>query len=145
LISLENFKGFVKEEDHKYSKVIQDGVEKQSLDIFSDLEPNDILFIDSSHVWKEGSDVDFLIFKVLPILERGVIIQFHDIFYPEWKSSKRREWNEGLLIKELLETVDDFKILLFNNFLGKFCSYNVERIIPEFLKSPGGSLWLRKE
>ena len=52
------------------------------MEVFDRLEANDVLFIDSSHVAKVGSDVTFILLRVLPRLKPGVIIHFHDIFYP---------------------------------------------------------------
>lgn len=49
---------------------------------FLNLSANDILFIDSSHVSKAGSDVNQLVFEVLPELQSGVYVHFHDVFYP---------------------------------------------------------------
>jgi predicted O-methyltransferase YrrM len=55
----------------------------QDIDIafFKQLDSNDILFIDSSHISKVLSDLNFIIFEVLPALKRGVYIHFHDIFF----------------------------------------------------------------
>jgi methyltransferase family protein len=50
---------------------------------FAQLEEGDILFIDSSHQLKPGSDVEFLLQKVLPRLAKRVRIHFHDIFLPD--------------------------------------------------------------
>ena len=52
------------------------------MSVFEKLEENDILFIDSSHVSKMDSDVNFLFFEILPRLKSGVYIHFHDVFYP---------------------------------------------------------------
>jgi predicted O-methyltransferase YrrM len=52
------------------------------LDRYLELESNDVLFVDSSHVVKTGSDVNFLILEVLPRLRPGVVVHFHDIFLP---------------------------------------------------------------
>lgn len=49
---------------------------------FRALEANDILFIDSTHVAKIGSDVNYLFAEILPALRPGVYVHFHDIFYP---------------------------------------------------------------
>ena len=54
---------------------------------FTALGVGDILFIDSSHVLKAGSDVQYLLDRVLPVLAPGVLVHFHDVFYP---SSTRR-------------------------------------------------------
>jgi hypothetical protein len=56
----------------------------QSLDIkeFDSLGPGSLLFIDSSHTVKTGSDTNYLILEVLPRLRPGVIVHFHDIYLP---------------------------------------------------------------
>ncbi len=46
-------------------------VQGMSLDIYKALEANDILFIDSTHVLKTGSDVHFELFHILPVLKSG--------------------------------------------------------------------------
>ena len=51
--------------------------------LFQELEDRDILFIDSSHQLKPGSDVEFLLERALPCLARGVRVHFHDIFLPD--------------------------------------------------------------
>ncbi|MGH7269397.1 MAG: class I SAM-dependent methyltransferase, partial [Polyangiaceae bacterium] len=55
-------------------------VQHVPLDIFTGLGQNDVLFVDSSHVAKTGSDVTHLVLNVLPALKPGVIVHFHDIF-----------------------------------------------------------------
>ena len=51
--------------------------------LFAGLEERDILFIDSSHQLKPGSDVEYLLQKALPRLAKGVRVHFHDIFLPD--------------------------------------------------------------
>jgi len=68
----------------------------------STLEANDILFIDSTHVAKAGSDVNFHLFEVLPNLAPDVLIHFHDVFYPfeypeSWFFDENRSWNENYM------------------------------------------------
>ncbi len=58
-------------------------VQACALGLFESLAPGDILFIDSSHQLKPGSDVEFLFDRVLPRLASGVRIHFHDIFLPD--------------------------------------------------------------
>lgn len=55
----------------------------QRVAAFPALGPGDILFIDSSHQLKPGSDVDFLLNAVLPLIPPGVRVHFHDIFLPD--------------------------------------------------------------
>lgn len=78
---------------------------------FTSLQPNDILFIDSSHVMKLGSDVSFLFFEVLPRLAPGVLIHLHDIAWPfEYPVGHYQHgwaWNEAHALRLLLPTVPD--------------------------------------
>jgi predicted O-methyltransferase YrrM len=50
---------------------------------FLELAAGDVLFIDSSHTVKRGSEVNYLVLEVLPRLASGVVVHFHDIFFPE--------------------------------------------------------------
>ena len=101
--------------------LIEDYVQNTDPAIYSDLEANDILFVDSSHVSKHGSDVNHIVFNILPLLKPGVIIHFHDIFYPfdypaEWLR-QGRFWNEAYLLRAFLQFNNDFEILLFPSML----------------------------
>ncbi len=62
--------------------VIKKKVQDIPLSQFARLEPNDILFVDSTHIMKTGSDVNYELFHILPALNDGVLIHFHDIHYP---------------------------------------------------------------
>lgn len=71
---------------------------------FAGLEAGDILSIDSSHVLMPGSDVDFLLNRVLPALPAGVHVHFHDIFLPDpypadwdWRGYNEQNAVAGLL------------------------------------------------
>lgn len=78
-------------------KKVQD-VDRQ---IFKELKSGDILFIDSSHIYSKGSDVEHLIENIIPSLNPGVLVHFHDYFgengYPEsWKEMpEMKGWNEN--------------------------------------------------
>jgi hypothetical protein len=58
-------------------------VQQAGLAPFRALAAGDILSIDSGHVLMPGSDVDFLLNAVLPVLPAGVLVHFHDIFLPD--------------------------------------------------------------
>lgn len=83
------------------TQLIQEKVEDVPLSVYDSLECGDVLFIDSSHVSKTGSDVNHIYFEILPRLKRGVIIHIHDIFLPfdykkEWVLEEKRSWNEHI-------------------------------------------------
>ena len=63
-------------------QIIPQEVQTVPMQVFLNLEAGDLLFIDSSHTVKPGSDVNYLILEVLPRLKPGVIVHFHDIFLP---------------------------------------------------------------
>src|SRR5207253_2556327 len=64
------------------TRLIESPVQKVELSEFDGLERNDILFIDSSHVSKIGSDVNYEVLEILPRLQSGVVIHIHDVFIP---------------------------------------------------------------
>jgi hypothetical protein len=51
-------------------------------DRFEALGSGDVLFVDTNHVVKLGSEVNWLVLEVLPRLAPGVWIHFHDIHLP---------------------------------------------------------------
>lgn len=119
------------------------------LGIFRTLEPNDILFIDSTHVLKAGSDVCRLLFEVLPALAPGVIVHVHDIFWPfEYPSNwleEGRAWNEAYALRAFLQYNRCFSILLFTNYLVHRDQAWFQRHAPTVLRNAGGSIWLRRD
>jgi hypothetical protein len=116
--------------------------------VFAQLGENDILFIDSTHVSKTGSDVNWMFFEILPALRPGVHVHIHDIFYPfeypkEWVTGGR-SWNETYVLRAFLQYNDNFRIILMNTFLEYFHEPWFAEKMPLCLKNTGGSIWLRR-
>jgi predicted O-methyltransferase YrrM len=134
--------------DQEVSTIIEKDLQDVSLEIFASLKENDILFIDSTHVCKTGSDLNYLFFQILPALNKGVIIHFHDVFnsfeYPRQWVLGGRNWNENYLLRAFLMYNHAFKILLFNEYL--FNNYHKELInaFPFQDLTTGGSIYLIK-
>jgi predicted O-methyltransferase YrrM len=127
--------------------VIPERLQDMDLSLFDMLNTNDILFIDSTHVSKINSDVNKIFFEVLPRLKPGVIIHFHDIFWPfiyppDWLVGGRA-WNEVYLLRSFLQYNDSFELLLFSDFIHKTTEWFSENM-PLTLKSTGGNIWLRR-
>jgi hypothetical protein len=83
--------------------IIEARVQDVDPSIFQSLEAQDICFIDSSHVSRLDSDVNWLLFRVLPTLKPGVAVHLHDIFLPYeyprlWVKDRRWFWNEQYLL-----------------------------------------------
>ena len=103
-------------------ELIQKRVEEIDTSFFACLEPNDILFIDSSHTVKFGSDVCYEMLEILPALNSGVWIHIHDIFLPndypaEWLLKRRLALNEQYLLEAFLAFSSAFSIRLANHLL----------------------------
>src|SRR4030095_14584076 len=95
--------GLLTEEDMERVRIETNPVQRVDPTIFDSLEANDILFIDSSHIAKIGSDLLYIIFYVIPSLKKGVIIHFHDVLwpfeYPEKWLQEGRAWNEAYFLR----------------------------------------------
>ena len=134
--------------DKSKAEIVQKPIQEIKLEKFHSLEKNDILFLDTSHICKTGSDLNYDVFEILPSLNKGVIIHIHDIFYPfeypkEWVL-KQKAYNEAYLIRSFLMYNDSFEIILFPNYLMKIKETWFKKNMPNCLKNSGGSLWLRK-
>ncbi len=108
--------------------LIKEPVETIDINLFKSLEKDDILFIDSSHVCKIGSDVNYEILEILPILQQGVFIHFHDIDlpyeYPKTYATKpnfRMFWTESYLLQAFLSFNSAFEVYLPMKYIhGKY-------------------------
>jgi hypothetical protein len=83
---------------------------------FNQLRENDILFIDSSHALKIGSDVQYEYLEILPRLNNGVIVHAHNIYLPsEYSKEQILEmhifWTEQYLLQAFLSFNDSFEVL----------------------------------
>jgi hypothetical protein len=113
------------------------------------LERNDILFIDSTHVAKVGSDVVHLALELLPRLAPGVLVHIHDIYLP-WSyprgfvEERGYYWNEQYVVQALLSGSRDFEIMLSTHWLGREHGTLVRELLPDAVPEEGGSLWLRR-
>ena len=92
--------------------------------------------------------MNYILFDILPVLKSGVLIHFHDIFYPfeypkEWVLSGRN-WNEDYFLKAFLMYNNKFEIRLFSDYMHK---HHKEAFIdmPLSYKNPGGNLWIEKK
>jgi hypothetical protein len=122
-------------------------VQETRLSHFLSLGAGDLLFIDSSHVAKTGSDLLFLMFEVLPRLSNGVFVHFHDCFWPfeypeSWAVSQNRSWNELYLLRAFLMYNRMFDVVFFNHYFYHQHTDRCRSSAPIFSKNPGGGLWL---
>ncbi|MGI8640396.1 MAG: class I SAM-dependent methyltransferase [Pyrinomonadaceae bacterium] len=139
----------IKEEDQTAMSIIPSKLQDVNLETFSALAAGDILFVDSTHISKLASDVNRILFEILPALNSGVFIHFHDIHYPfeyipEWVE-QNRAWNEAYLLRAFLQYNEAFEIVFFNTYLEHSYPERFIKDMPLCMKNVGGSIWLRKK
>jgi predicted O-methyltransferase YrrM len=125
------------------SKLISREVQDVPLSEFQKLQSNDILFIDSSHVLKIGSDVQYEYLEILPRLNKGVLVHFHDIFLPaeynrDWILKNHVFWNEQYLLQSFLTFNECFEVL----WAGKYMRLSYPKALKEaFSSNAQGEQW----
>jgi predicted O-methyltransferase YrrM len=137
--------GLMRPEDKARVNLIAKPVQDVPVETFARLESGDVLFIDSTHVAKAGSDVLWLFLRVLPRLAEGVVVHVHDVFWPfEYPAHWLREgrsWNEDYLLNAFLCHNDAWRIELFSSWLW----HRYPDLVPEALRgSQPGAIWLRR-
>ena len=128
--------------------LIERRVQEVPLEAFAALGAGDVLFIDSSHVSKIGSDVNRLYFDVLPALAPGVLIHIHDVAgnleYPREWLDEGRAWNEQYLLRAFLMHNAAYRVELFTGWLFNTRHAWFRERMPLCARGGGGQLWLRK-
>jgi hypothetical protein len=140
--------GLLRPEDQKRFTLKSQFIQDVPIEVFTELEAGDILFIDTSHVSKVGSDVNHIFFQILPRIKSGVYIHFHDIWYPfeypkDWLH-RGMFWNEAYMLRALLSLNPAFRIILFNNYLLHTMAECIKSDLPLCFEEPGASIWLQR-
>lgn len=137
-------------------------VQELPVEFFRTLESGDLLFIDSTHTVKTGSDTVYLLLEILPRLNPGVIVHLHDIYLPYLY---RRDvlhnyfdWQETSLLLALLKGNRNLQTLCCLSALHYRAQSAFRQILPDYtpqadtsggLAPPGApghfpsSFWLR--
>ena len=102
--------------------VLREKLEDVDYSLFEQLNTNDILFIDSSHIIRPQGDVLKEYLEILPRLKAGVYVHVHDVFTPkdykdDWIYDEVKLWNEQYLLEAFLTGNKNFRIIGALNFL----------------------------
>lgn len=123
-------------------------VQDVSFDVFESLVDGDILFIDSSHVSRPGSDLNHIIFEILPKLASGVWIHFHDVFwpfeYPEDWIRRGFSWNEAYLLRAFLMFNSDFEVAFWAPYAAALNLNCIGSSLMRFDLQHNASIWIRR-
>jgi predicted O-methyltransferase YrrM len=132
------------------TELVQQPVQQVPVEFFEQLGKNDLLFIDSSHVSKIGSDVNYLILEVLPRLRPGVLVHFHDIFFPNEYPRERVVqnhwfWNEQYILQAFLALNIGYEVVLATHYLYRNYPERMRAAFPHaYPTAGGGSVWIRR-
>jgi hypothetical protein len=130
-------------------RLIEQRVQDVPMKLFTELDADDVLFVDTSHVLKLQGDVEHEILRILPSLKMGVWIHFHDVFtpydYPEDWLTKPTPFvgNEQYILEALLSGGDRYRIELPLYLIWKENFGALKSVFPRGSTRPQG-FWIRK-
>ena len=139
--------------------IIAKQVQDVEVSFFGQLQKDDVLFIDSSHVLKIDGDVPFLYLEVLPTLNVGVVVHIHDVPFPYnipyppqlWVFSQEWPmlWNEAMVVQAFLSFNRNFRVIMSTPLIRYFDEDFLRKSIPTYEsieQNPNtfSSLWLRR-
>lgn len=119
------------------------------LEVFDALEAGDVLFVDTTHTVKTGSDVNRIVLDVLPRLAPGVVVHFHDIFIP-WEYHRHWiegefKWNEQYLLQAFLSMNPGYEVLASSQALVREGREAISPLVPQLRAgSAPSALWIRR-
>ncbi len=111
-------------------------------------EDGDILFIDSTHTVKTGSDCLHLYLRVLPRLQSDLFIHVHDVFLPygmplQWGMEKHYHWTEQYLLLAYMIGNPRCSVIFGSNFAKHQLPEELEGFMHGYYPGGGCSLWFR--
>lgn len=139
-------------------EIVAAQVQDVNLSLF-DVQPGDVLFIDSSHILKIDGDVPFIYLELLPQLNAGAVVHIHDVPFPYnipyppalWVFGRQWPmlWNEAMVVQAFLCGNRDFRIAMSTPLIRYYDEPFLRSRIPFYEsvdENPNtfSSLWLKK-
>ena len=132
--------------------IMREDVRAVPADVFGALAADDVLFIDTSHVLKTGSDVQHLYLEVIPRLAVGCLVHIHDIFLPreyprDWYTQSLRSPNEQYLLQAFLAFNDAFEVLWSSSHMHEHHGDRLSGLFHGYDPTSarqGASFWIRR-
>jgi predicted O-methyltransferase YrrM len=125
-------------------------LQQAPLSLFENLDANDVLFFDGSHLLHANSDVQWFFMEVLPRLKKGVVLQVHDVYlpydYPQ-NMCDRLYAEQYMLATMLLSNPGRYEILAANFYMSE--DDELKQVLEPLWKElpgvekHGGSFWMR--
>lgn len=105
-------------------------------ELFAELTAGDLLFLDSTHVVKAGSELARLYLDILPALPEGVVVHIHDIYLPylhsPWILSDFWDWQESALLAALLTHNPRLEVLCCESALHDAMPDRLGAVLPDY-------------
>ncbi len=144
-----------------YAAVVYDGlpglerlhavpVQEVPTSAFEELQAGDVLFVDTTHTVKAGSDVNFIVLHVLPRLKPGVVVHIHDVFLPfeyprDFADKYGLYWNEQYLVQAFLSMNPGYEVVLSGAALTRLRTSDFLSRVPPGVPAEGsGAFWVRR-
>ena len=128
--------------------LIKRKAENTEPELLLSLEAGDMVFVDSSHVVRQGGDVNWFFLEILPQLRDGVLVHIHDIHFPfdypsELISRRNVYWTEQYLLHCYLLKNSIDEVLFSSRYSAHVFPAETRAAFPCVEKLDGGSLWIR--
>jgi len=125
-------KGELREIQDEDFELIDRKLQEVAIDLLSTA---DLLFIDSSHVNKINSDVNYEILKIIPKLKVGSLVHWHDIVIPtdywkEWIDDGNMFWNESYIVHSFMLFNESFKTIWAARYMQLNYFNEMQQIFP---------------
>lgn len=140
------------EVDQLPNRILRQPFKNIDFDFASELNANDVLYVDNSHRILPNSDSTVFFLEILPRLKRGVIVHIHDIYlpydYPKFMCNRFYSEQYGLAMF-LLANPQKYEPILPNYFisedkeLSKMISPIWDHENLKNVERHGGSFWIR--
>jgi predicted O-methyltransferase YrrM len=151
LIALEPYPSEALRRNPDVTQLIERRVQDVSLDMFTELGRNDMLFIDSSHTVVTGGDVVRELLDIVPRLAEGVYVHVHDIFLPaeypkKWLKDDHYFWTEQYLLQAFLAFNRSYQVVWAGHYMHLSQPAALSEAIASYLPdmSSPGSFWFTR-
>lgn len=110
---------------------------------------DDILFIDSTHTVKIGSDCLHIYLRLLPNLQHRLLVHVHDVFLPdgmpaEWARNNHIYWTEQYLLLAYLLDNPSVQVEWGSHYHLKYNRESLQALGPSHVLPGGSSFWFTR-
>jgi len=133
------------------TQLVEKPLQEVPLEAFAQLGENDILFIDSTHIARIGSDVCYELLEIVPRLAKGVYVHVHDIYLPAQYPKRfiveaRFFWNEQYLLHAFLAFNDSFEVVWPGQLMHLRHSDELAEAFPAYAQErpAHGNFWMKR-